>query len=219
VSSEQEEREALVRLIAHELRNPLTAMQLNAQLIERAATHDGREKEQRWAATIASSARRMDSLIQLLVEADRVRSGRIQLARQRLPFADWLESLPMGASRVRIHAAPGDRALVVSGDANRLQRALQALVNMALHSADPEPPLSIEVRSEGPRLRCSIRVPQSFDASAEQQDRVTAGHDIEVHYVRAVVAAHEGELHLAAPGQDSAGFDVLLPLALTSSCT
>jgi signal transduction histidine kinase len=93
VNKDNDDHDAFIRLIAHDLRSPLTAMQLNAQLIERAASQDARAKEQRWATLIASAARRMDRMIQLLVDAERIRSGRIELGRERIVFAAWLVGL------------------------------------------------------------------------------------------------------------------------------
>src|SRR5664279_604207 len=66
----------VIRLISHDLRNPLTAVQLNAQLIERGASRDGREKDQRWASLIVSATRRLDTMLQQLAEAEHIRSGR-----------------------------------------------------------------------------------------------------------------------------------------------
>ena len=75
MAKQKDASEPVIRLVSHDLRNPLTAVQLNAQLIERAAVREGREKEARWAGLIAAAARRMDGMIVQLVEAERLRSG------------------------------------------------------------------------------------------------------------------------------------------------
>ena len=60
--SEQSDDYRMLRLALHEMRTPLTSVQLNAQLIERSLMKLGLEKECRLAAMIVSSARKLDAL-------------------------------------------------------------------------------------------------------------------------------------------------------------
>jgi len=62
----------LFRLALHEIRTPLTAVQLNAQLIERSLGKLGLEKECRLAGTIISAARKLDELTQELGDIARL---------------------------------------------------------------------------------------------------------------------------------------------------
>jgi signal transduction histidine kinase len=220
VSNDRDDGDDFIRLIAHDLRTPLGAMQLNAQLIERLAGQDGREKEVRWAGFIASSARKMDHMIQLLVEAERVRSGRIPLVCETITFATWLEERLAGlptAEGLRPSVVVTDRSSAISADLRRLQQALLILLEIARQAFDAEAPMSIAVGRQGAEVVCSIRGPK-LGAASHEKSQLTAGHDIEVHYVNAVLEAHGGSLGFSVSDETAMGFDVKLP-ALTSSCT
>jgi signal transduction histidine kinase len=219
VSNDRDDGDDFIRLIAHDLRTPLGAMQLNAQLIQRLAGQDGREKEVRWAGFIASSARKMDHMIQLLVEAERIRSGRIPLVRERVTFATWLEERLAGwpsAEGPRPSVVVTDRSSAISADLCRLQQALLILLEVARQAFDAEAPMSIEVGRQGADVVCAIRGPK-LGAASQEKSQLTAGHDIEVHYVNAVLEAHGGSLGFSVSDETAMGFDVRLP-ALTSSC-
>jgi signal transduction histidine kinase len=213
VNNLQEELDTVVRLIAHDLRNPLTAMQLNAQLIERAASTEGREKEQRWAGFIASAARRMDAMIQLLVEAERIRSGRLPLAREQVAVAPWLDewlaSGTVGVDRARVQIAGPDQTLAFEVDSRRLRQVLTTLVGLLVVGGDTAP-VSVGAVRDGLTLRLWIRVPRAGAAVAEQESHSTAGHEIEMHHVRAVIETHGGTVAFITEA-DSLGFDVALP--------
>jgi K+-sensing histidine kinase KdpD len=223
VNNDHDAHDAFIRLIAHDLRSPLTAMQLNAQLIERAASQDGREKESRWAALIAAATRRMDRMVQLLVDAERIRSGRIELMRERTVLAgwlgDWLVGTPLGFDKSRLSVVANDRASVVLADTRRLQQALLALVEVVAGATEADAPLSIEVDSHEvdshqANLRCSMRAPRlDTGATPDRRSQLTAGHEIEIHFVEAVLEAHAGQLQFAVADEDATGFDVILPVA------
>jgi len=215
VNNLQEELDTVVRLIAHDLRNPLTALQLNAQLIERSASADGRERELRWAGHIASAARRMDAMIQQLVEAERIRSGRIALAREQAAVAawldDWLATASLAVARDRVQLATPDRSLALHIDARRLGQALSTLVGIVGVGAEAAP-VSVGVLRDGTTVRLRVRVPRGGDTAAEQEAQSTAGHEIEMHHVRAVIETHGGKLEFTTD-DDGPGFDVVLPAA------
>jgi len=211
-----DDNDAFIRLIAHDLRTPLTALQLNAQLIERTAIADGRDKDVRWSRLIASSARKMEHMIQLLVDAERLRAGRIELARERIAFAGWLEDWLAGAAPrgglPRLKVVATDRSVVVLADARRLQQALLALVEVAVRSFDEEAPISIEVGRTAAGLSCSFLGPRLEMAAADKLSQLTAGHDIEMHYVKAVLEAHGGSLSFVGSDAVAMGFEVTLPI-------
>lgn len=221
VSNDRDDGDDFIRLIAHDLRTPLGAIQLNAQLIERLAGQDGREKELRWATFIASSARKMDHMIKLLVEAERIQSGRIPLARQTIEFVGWIEERlagsPLGQAACRPSLVARDRSVLVSADPGRLQQALLTLLEVTRQSLDAEAPMSIEVDRQDGQAVCAIRGPK-LGATCQEKTQLSAGRDIEIHYVQAVLAAHGGALRFAISDETAMGFDVTLP-ALTSSCT
>jgi signal transduction histidine kinase len=219
VSNDRDDGDDFIRLIAHDLRTPLGAMQLNAQLIERLAGQDGREKEVRWAGFIVSSARKIDHMIQLLVEAERIRSGRIPLVPERITFAKWLEERLAGwppGDGPRPGVVVMDRSSAISADPRRLEQVLRILLEVARQALDPEAPISIEVDRRGAEVVCAIRGPK-LGAVSQERSQLTAGHDIEIHYVNAVLSAHGGALEFAVSDEAAMGFDVKLP-ALTSSC-
>jgi K+-sensing histidine kinase KdpD len=220
VTNHPDATETLIRLLSHDLRNPLTAMKLNAQLIERAAVRDGHDKEQRWAAFIANAAQRMDRMVQQLVEAERLRMGMLKLDLERIRLAEWISSWPAstlsGVAKDRIQITSHDPGTDVVADSCRLQQVLLTLLELVATRATESSPLCIDIRTEAATVRCSLRVPRQFPASVAappDASQLTAGHDIDVHHARSLIEAHGGELIVAVEEECTLGFDVVLPVS------
>jgi hypothetical protein len=235
-SSEPDRAHAVLRLIAHELRNPLTAVQLNAQLIERALRRESRAKELAWAAGIVTAARRMEHMIELLVEAERLRSGRSGLALEPLVFASWLAQClveaPLAFDRTRLQVETASPTLAILADPRRLKSVMLTLLDLA-GAYSPQGPVLVNVckGQASPTLHCSILVErqggQVEDAGGDGQvgeagqvgevgygevGQLSAGRDVEIHYVRTVLQEHRGELRDALGDTRYVGFEVVLPI-------
>jgi two-component system sensor histidine kinase KdpD len=126
----------MLRLALHEMRTPLTAVQLNAQLIERSLTNLGLEKECRLASMIVSSARRLDALTQELGDVARLCSGTAALDVRTHDLSRLLPEIisrhagELDVSRIRI-AVPLDVPLPIAVDERRLDRILVSLLAIA----------------------------------------------------------------------------------------
>jgi signal transduction histidine kinase len=216
--------EELIRLIAHDLRNPLSAVQINGQLIERAAAEQGLAKEARWARSIVEAARRMDDMLGKLVECERIRSGRLPLRLTQVALDALVRDL---AERHAAHSSGGVEVTgaapptSVRADRVRLTQALDALVGIAAEQCDPTRGIAIEVATEGERAVCRIRAPQSPAASetapAESPARGGRGNPggqaIALHYAQSLLESQGGTLTVAQVPATATTFTIGLPQA------
>jgi K+-sensing histidine kinase KdpD len=216
-----------MHLLAHELRNPLTAVQLNAQLIERAAAVAGREKEERQAALIVGAARRLDGMIQQLVEAERLRLGHLQLSREPLVWDQFWRDLcanpSSGLEPGRVRLVLPERSVVVSGDCERLGRAIRSLLSLAMEQAGGTAQVSVDVQEEHGEVTSWIRAacsPAATSSAGSAAAAVRPGSGIALHFARAVFESHGGQLRSSEAGPDTVLFAFVLPTtAVTSART
>jgi PAS domain S-box-containing protein len=76
-------RDDVLAIVAHDLRNPLGTLMLHVGLLRDQIAPE----HERSLASIEKSARRMNRLIQDLLDISRLESGRLPLSRERLPAA------------------------------------------------------------------------------------------------------------------------------------
>lgn len=141
----QERQDDLVHAVSHDLRNPLTAIMGQAQLLQRALGQmglPGSDRAARGAEAIAASAKRMNIMIQDLVDATRLESGQLQLATESLDLGSFLADLlersgdVLEAPRVKTQVEAGLPS--VQADPNRLERILLNLLSNALKYSPAE---------------------------------------------------------------------------------
>ena len=139
----QEWLQDLMRTVSHDLRNPLMVIQGQAQLLLRLLDRAGLTgTERRSAEAIVTGAKRMNAMIQDLVESARLESGQLRLEKRSVDLkvfvADLLDRTKgvMDVTRTKVEM-PEDLPRV-SADPDRLERIFVNLLSNALKYSPPE---------------------------------------------------------------------------------
>jgi hypothetical protein len=106
-----------------------------------------------------------------------------------------------------------ESSLVVWADPRRLQSAILTLLEVAGRQVLNGPVRIDALPGPGNAwIHCSIVADPEGAALAGEASRLSPGREIELHYVRAVVEKHRGQLlELGATAEAGAGFRVMLP--------
>jgi PAS domain S-box-containing protein len=146
----EEQREDLLRAVSHDLRNPLTVVQTNAQLLLRTLDRRGEEGlERKQAEGILTSARRMNAMIQDLVDATRLEAGLLTVRPKPVELRPFVEELLRRQAGIldteRIHIADGQDLPAVLADPDRVERILVNLLANALKYSAPGSPVTVSL--------------------------------------------------------------------------
>jgi K+-sensing histidine kinase KdpD len=187
----------LFRLALHEMRTPLTSVQLNAQLIERSLVKLGLENECRLAGTIVSAARKLDELTQELMDMARLCSGKIALD---LRTHDLTRLLPEILSRHggtaeghRVHTTVPDHPLPITVDARRLDRIVSNLILIGLRLDVLGAGIDLRANASPAEVEISVSVPATPSEAAPalpSDDELGLGFLVS----RILVECHGGKL-------------------------
>jgi signal transduction histidine kinase/ActR/RegA family two-component response regulator len=228
---EQEQRrrdEFLVRL-AHELRNPLTAIRNAVHLLDRTGSQANIAVEQR--GIIRRQTARITHLIGNLLAIHRVIEGRVPLRRQPVDLGALarrcLQSVvaAAGAQRVQVAADLGPDPLVVEGDPDRLEQTLCELLHNAIRHTQVGRPVGLSVRREQGEAVVRVRdggpgIPpeqlvQLFDLfERPEADRGGEGLCVGLALVRKLAELHGGTVTATSAGTDlGSEFTLRLPLS------
>jgi PAS domain S-box-containing protein len=223
-SSEFEQH--LVGIVSHDLRNPLNAILLAAQLLARTATLD--EKEARSVERIRLSARRASRMIRDLLDFTQARLGggiRIEPRPADLHevigrVLDEVEAVHPGRQLVTSHDGDGRGVW----DSDRIAQVVQNLVINALHYSPPETAVQVSTSVEAASVSIAVRnqgdpiAPEKLSRIFEPLQRGTAEVDssgrsvgLGLYIVRQIVSAHGGAVEVHSTGEQGTTFTVRLP--------
>jgi len=234
-------REELLVIAAHELRNPIAALQLNADLVcrlaERRDRGDGGDHQERLADRVRHlhhSATRLSRLIDavlrvaILLEPREIKLDRRALELRALVGAVIEDNRADAASAgCAVEVEPG-LPVVAVGDRALLEVAVGNLLANALKYG-PKQPVTLRVELRGERAILSVR-DRGSGIPAERQaglfDRFSRGGVSTRQYgglglglwtVRAIAEAHGGAVRVASQAGEGSTFEVDLPAAQASS--
>lgn len=224
--TEQAIREHFVSVLAHDLRAPLSAAKLAAELLsQEPASLDARRD---LAVRIDRNLDRLDRMIRDLLDANRIRAG------ERLPLR--LDKCDLGqiAQEVveELRILYGDRFVVEAGarvlgiwSADELRRALWNLGANAVKYGARERPITFVVRKEGERAFASVHnwgvpIPPAiqahiFEPFTRTSDAIESGQPgwgLGLTLVRGSAEAHGGGVSLASSALEGTTFTIEVPL-------
>lgn len=211
-------KDEFLAMLAHELRNPLAALELGLPLLER---HEPRDEIE--ARARAAMRRQTDLLTQLvddLLEVSRVTRGKIQLRMEPIDLATLAVQVTDGI-RARVFA-PRKQSLVVdvasgpvvvNGDSGRLEQILTNLLDNASKYSDRDTRVELTVSATSTHATITVRdqgigidaatlpvVFELFSQADTSLDRARGGLGIGLTLVRALVELHGGEISAASDG-------------------
>jgi PAS domain S-box-containing protein len=236
---EVRERDEFLSIASHELRTPVTALQLQLQLFQRYAGRAGvvlpREMHEKVEA-LERQIRRISLLVNELLDLSRLRLGKLELRREELDLAELAREIianlqseiDLCGSRVDLQvmgtAGAAGAAGTVTGAWDRL-RLGQVLTNLLVNAVKfgQGKPISVTVGENGAgRALLEVR-DQGIGIAPEHQARVFGrferavpvehfgGLGLGLYIARQIVEAHGGEIRVESTPGDGSTFRVELP--------
>ena len=199
---------AFVADAAHELRSPLTALKLQAQVLRRLGETGAPESERQAAlAALTAGVDRASRLVEQLLALARTEPGAPQPAPQTVALAALLRQVladaaaPLAAGRSSQISLQADEGLAVPGDAAELQVLVRNLVDNALRYSPPggQVQLTLAASPAGPLLTVDDSGPGIPEAERERvferfvrgaASAETPGSGLGLAIVRAIARRH-----------------------------
>ena len=218
-------RDEFLSIASHELKTPLTALQLQLESVRErvdALDHGAACRIDR----AARSGERLGDLIEALLDVSRIATGRFELSPQRFDLADAAREAVEGlrASAAKAHCElvlEIETSLVGTWDRVRIEQVLTNLVSNAIKYAAGAPIevsltadgdiAVIEVRDHGPGIPEPHlhRIFGRFERAASM--RHYGGLGLGLYVSREIVAAHGGDVTARNDPGGGARFTVRLP--------
>ncbi|WP_208866397.1 sensor histidine kinase [Paraburkholderia lacunae] len=225
-------KDQILAMVAHELRGPLTPLQLATQLIRRASAD--RPEVLRSIDMIDRQITQIARLAEDLMDATRVDRGALRLSKV---CVDVVAALAAPLTAAALAAAQrgqtltvqiADRTLRIEGDPVRLAQAVDNLLHNAVKYTPINGCITVNVLADGKDLVVSVKdnglgisaalLPHVFDLFAQSSRTIAAsagGLGVGLAVVKAVAESHGGTATAtsAGPGTGSE-FTLRLPVVL-----
>lgn len=222
-------RNDLTQMIVHDLRSPLSAAFANLSLLEKALDRpDLAGQRTRFLANVRRSSQAMATLIDTLLDINRMEAGELPLNRQPVAIAELLQAGAEQAAgvaeqqgkHIRVETPPDlPQALV---DRDLIGRVIHNLVQNALKHTAPGGHITLAARAENGQLVVSVQddgegIPPEYHAHifekfAQVNKAARNGSGLGLAFCRLAVEAHGGRISVESQPHHGSTFTFTLPL-------
>ena len=210
------EKDEFLTVASHELKTPLTAISMAAQIIRRGLARDPLDVPllERQSSTLQAQVKRSAKLIGDLLDISRLRAGRLDLERAPVDLGALVQevydrqrdALPVEASG-RLVLRTDDDPVFVDGDLARLDQVATNLLTNAVKYSPDGGVIELRVGREGEEavltvIDHGIGIPADerrtlfapFQRGASAQARRIEGTGLGLYITQRIVAEHGGRL-------------------------
>jgi signal transduction histidine kinase len=226
-------RRQLLADVSHELMTPLTAMRGYIETLAMAELHLDPSTRERYLRIIMEETHRLEHIIGDLLDLARLEGGGTTMRRDIVAIGPLFERVAerhereLAARRIELQRQVEPGAEQLTGDADRLEQALQNLVANALRYTPEAGRISLAAARAGDGIRIVVRdtgpgipdrqLPLIFDRfyKADASRRQAGGSGLGLSIVKAIIEGHGGTI--AARNDGGAVFEIVVPLAIHES--
>jgi signal transduction histidine kinase len=217
-------RDEIMGLVAHDLRNPLSAILMRANLIRENAEN---ATIQRHADGIETVVQRMEALIKTMLDVATIESGHFTVSPERCDVATLIDTTLelfdglAAKKQIKLESQLVASNAVVHADRDRVLQVLQNLVGNALKFSPQGGRVTVAVERErdGVRFRISDDGPgiprenlsNVFDRYWKRETSGTKGTGLGLFIAKGIVDAHGGRIWAENVPGHGAAFSFTLP--------
>jgi PAS domain S-box-containing protein len=201
-------RDEMLGIVAHDLRNPLESILLQAMVLRRPSAEPERRATKPIEA-IERAARRMASIIEDLLEVTKIEAGGLELERNRISVGDLVAEVAdaqrehAAARSLTLEAEAPPTGLEIWADKHRVLQVFENLLGNALKFTD-RGGISLGARREGSEVVFWVAdsgvglaaddISRAFDRFWQARKSGRSGAGLGLAIVRGIVEAHGGRV-------------------------
>lgn len=223
----QDAQQDYVRAVSHDIHNPLAALLAQAQLLEMETRQSGMAQVNKAAQVILSNGRRINTMLDGLVESFRLDAGLGNLSPEKVDLRALVSEVTG-----RYRAISGDDRLALSlpedpcwaiVDPDKVERAIENLISNAFQYSPPGSPVTVSLASNDGYAAIRVsdlgsgigseHLPRVFDRFYRADYRNTRGLGLGLYTVKVTAEAHGGTVTVQSQVGKGSTFTVSLPLA------
>lgn len=216
-------RDEVLRIIAHDLRNPLNSVLMNARLIHQQSAKKPTMADRRAFESIQRSVFRMSRMLQDLLDVARMDAGKYEVRHERVSATELVAELAeeekplVEAASLELRVDVPRDLPELSGDRERLLRVLENLVGNAIKFTTAGGRISLGAEPRGNETLFWVadtgrgidpeHLSHLFDRFWQASDGAPSGAGLGLPIVQGIVEAHGGRVWVeSVPGQGSTFF-------------
>jgi PAS domain S-box-containing protein len=220
-------REEFISVAAHELRSPLTTVYARLQLVERRLARKDLQPAdlERDITLVRKAADRLKTLIDRLLDVSRIKSGQLQLERERTDVAAMIESVASmlaetSGRQINVQASDSPDNHRADVDAVRVEEVVTNLIDNAVKYSPKGTAIDVELASTPDAVRIAVR-DRGPGIAADERTRIfepfhrtsttAPGVGLGLHIAKEIVELHGGTLGVEAPVDGGSRFVVTIP--------
>jgi signal transduction histidine kinase len=225
-------RRQLLADVSHELMTPLAAIRGYTETLAMPEVALDVETRQRYLAIVEDETQKLEAMLGDLLDLARLEGGGGALARENVALAGLFQRVtdrhgPTIRDRdISLDVSVQPASLTVTGDAQRLEQALQNLAANALRHTPRGGRLELKATAADQGVRISVRdtgpgIPSEhlgrvFDRfykvdSSRAQTDTPSGTGLGLSIVRAIIGRHGGTVSVTNAPEGGAVFEIVLP--------
>lgn len=229
-------RDAFLSIASHELKTPLTALQLQVDGLHRAFSTNRpmqAERVQRRLESVRRQARRLTTLVDDLLDVSRLADGRLHFVAEPVNLGDLLREVSLRfeteAQRLNspLELLIDDDDLNGHWDSSRLDQVITNLISNALKYGAGHP-IELKAARRGDRVVLQVK-DQGIGIAPEDQERIFSrferavpdrnfgGFGLGLWICREIVAGMGGSIAVSSESGKGATFEVTLPLQIPNA--
>jgi signal transduction histidine kinase len=220
-------REEVLAVVSHDLQNPLVAILLGSSRVQRQLPREAEALRPRIDA-IYRAGRRMQHLIEDLLDAARIDAGKLALERERCEVSSLIAEVgelfeaKAAAAGVRLREQVPVEATIAWLDRERLLQVLSNLVGNALSFTPDGGEVTVCLERDDGALRFSVAdtgtgiapddLPRLFDRHWQARRSARNGMGLGLYISRSIVEAHGGKITVTSKVGQGSTFMFTIPV-------
>lgn len=223
-------KQHFLSVASHDLRAPLTAVSINVSLLQKGVKGELPQKTLDELARVQINSNKLTSLVNELLELDKLEAGKLILDRSPVGMSDVCEAAKQSlfdvARKKSISIITPSNDAVVFAEEKRLLQIIENLVSNAIKYSPPNSTIEINLSKADGYCELSVK-DQGSGISLEQQELIfdkfrqarnlsadsVEGSGLELAIVKALVQSHGGSVGVKSVSGQGSTFWAKLPLS------